>query len=86
MACLGLLPLAVSCSSQKPPEAGQMTTEAAQACVRGLYHAKDSEYDLAIARLHRGHPPRPQICKRLQQPGLCHAKKSDHDQAHRRLQ
>ena len=74
LACLGLLPMALSCSKQKTPGA-------AEANERGLSHAEKGDHDKAIADFTEAIRLDPKDAAVYSLRGLSYAAKGDHDKA-----
>ena len=72
VACLGLVPLAASCSSRKSYKL---------AYERGLSHAEKGDHDKAIADLTEAIRLEPEKASRYLSRGLSHAENGDHDKA-----
>src|SRR5438270_205848 len=76
-ACLGLLPLAVSCSSRKTSD----LTSAVQAYDRGLSHAEKGEQDKAIADFTETIRLEPKYADAYYNRGLSYVAKGDQHKA-----
>jgi tetratricopeptide (TPR) repeat protein len=74
VACIGLLPMALSCSKQKTPGA-------AEANERGLSHAEKGDHDQAIADFTEAIRLDPKNADAYYSRALSYDLKSDHDQA-----
>ena len=74
VACLGLLPMALSCSRQKTPGAEE-------AIERGLSHAEKGDHDQAIADYTEAIRLDPKIAAAYYNRAISYAEKGDHDQA-----